>query len=102
MSRGRASAVPYDIRRRCLIAGLVQMVGFRMFAIHHGQRLGLRGWVRNLSTGEVEVLVEGPPLAVAEFLTLLKRGPAPAQVSSFVVSEEKFGPLLTQFGEALS
>jgi acylphosphatase len=76
------------------------MVGFRMFAILHAQRLGLRGWVRNLPAGEVEVLVEGPPEAMAEFLELLKRGPAAAEVTSFVVSAETFGPPLTMFGEA--
>jgi acylphosphatase len=76
------------------------MVGFRMFASLHGQRLGLRGWVRNLPTGEVEILVEGPPAAVAEFLKLLRRGPDPAEVSGFVVSEEASGLPLHRFGAA--
>ncbi|MGA7173155.1 MAG: acylphosphatase [Candidatus Dormiibacterota bacterium] len=98
MSRRREAAIPSDIRRRCLISGRVQMVGFRMFATHHGQRLRLRGRARNLPTGEVEILVEGPPAAVAEFLKLLRRGPAPAEVSSFVVSEEASCVPLHQFG----
>lgn len=90
--------VPSDIRRRCLIGGRVQMVGFRMYATIHAKRLGLRGWVRNLPSGEVEVLAEGPTTAMTEFLALLERGPAAAEVSRMVVSEELIGPRLRRFG----
>ncbi|MGC2190841.1 MAG: acylphosphatase [Candidatus Dormiibacterota bacterium] len=91
---------PYDQRRHCLIGGRVQMVGFRMFATMHEQRLGLRGWIRNLQTGEVEVLAEGPKAAMDEFLELLKRGPAAAEVTRFAVSELQLGKPLGRFGES--
>jgi acylphosphatase len=76
------------VRRRCQIEGKVQMVGFRAFASHHGRRLGLRGWVRNLSTGGVEVMVEGPASQVEEFVSLLEEGPAAAEVVSVVVADQ--------------
>lgn len=91
----------HQLRRRLLIGGRVQMVGFRMFATLHGRRLGLRGWVSNLPTGEVEILVEGPVTPMGEFLELLERGPAAAEVTSFVVSEEEGGSKLALFGEAI-
>lgn len=87
MPTGGASRSTAEIRRHFVIGGRVQMVGFRMFATAQAHRLGLRGWVRNMPTGEVEVLAEGPSAAIAEFSSLLKRGPAAAQVSDFTVSE---------------
>jgi len=88
------------VRRRYQIGGRVQMVGFRMFATVHAQRLGLRGWVRNLPSGQVEVLAEGSAAPMAEFMALLQRGPAAAEVTSFVVTDEApivelgvFGPV---------
>ena len=98
MSQAPRSVAASEIRRRCLIGGQVQMVGFRMYAVLHAHRLGIRGWVRNLPSGEVEVLAEGPPSGLTDFLTLLEQGPAAAKVASFVVSEELIGSPLPRFG----
>jgi acylphosphatase len=87
-----------EVRRHFVIGGRVQMVGFRMFATAHAHRLGLRGWVRNLPTGEVEVLAEGPLPALSEFGSLLKRGPAGAEVTDFTVSEPAAAAALAEFG----
>jgi len=77
----------------------VQGVGFRMFAVAEATRLGLRGWARNLPTGQVEVVCAGAAAAVDEFLALLERGPAMADVTEFVVSEAGPEPLPRAFGE---
>ena len=39
--------------------GTVQGVGFRYTTIHAANRLGLTGWVKNMSDGSVETVVEG-------------------------------------------
>lgn len=39
--------------------GVVQGVGFRFSVQRMAQSLGLRGWVKNLDDGRVEVLVQG-------------------------------------------
>ena len=88
MAAAGSSRPPQTVRRHCRIRGQVQMVGFRAFATLHARQLGLRGWVRNTAAGEVEVLAEGPPAPMAEFLGLLQCGPAAAQVTSFLVSDE--------------
>ncbi len=40
-------------------SGTVQGIGFRYAVQRFGSELGLTGWVRNLSDGRVEILVEG-------------------------------------------
>jgi acylphosphatase len=65
---------------RARVRGLVQGVGFRYFVIEEGLRLGLRGYVRNTSSGDVEVVAQGPRPALERLLALLHRGPAGASV----------------------
>lgn len=93
---GEQAAGP-TVRRRCQIAGRVQMVGFRAFASHHGRRLQLRGWVRNGAPGQVEVVVEGPKAQVEAFLALLEEGPAAAEVESMLVANEAADAPLPEF-----
>lgn len=54
------------IRRRLIIGGIVQGVGFRPFVYRLARTLGLTGWVRNSPAG-VELEVQGIPHSVAEF-----------------------------------
>ena len=54
------------IRRRLLIGGIVQGVGFRPFVYRLARSLGLSGWVRNTPAG-VELEIEGSASVVAEF-----------------------------------
>ena len=62
------------------MSGRVQGVGFRFFAEDAGRREGLRGWVRNLPDGRVEIAAEGDAGAVARFERLVRRGPPGARV----------------------
>ena len=66
-----------------LVRGRVQGVGYRMFAIRHGQALGLSGYVRNLPDHRtVEVVAEGPRAALEKLLAQLRRGPYGARVEA--------------------
>ena len=80
-----------DIRRRALVRGQVQGVGFRYWTRGEARRLGVRGWVRNRSDGSVEAEVEGEPAAVAELLDAMGRGPAGAVVSGLEVEDREPG-----------
>jgi acylphosphatase len=62
------------------VSGWVQGVGFRYFVIDNALALGLRGYVRNESNGDVEVVAQGTHTALERLLTLLRRGPSAAQV----------------------
>lgn len=69
-------------RLEATVRGRVQGVGFRWFAVRHGARLGLAGWVANEPDGSVAVVAEGSPGALNELLELLREGPAGATVES--------------------
>lgn len=53
----------------------MQGVGFRYFVEHAAQGIGVRGHVRNLDTGEVEVYAVGSADQLAQLSGLLWKGP---------------------------
>src|SRR5437667_10649632 len=62
------------------VVGRVQNVGFRYFVVGEARILGLQGYVRNDSTGDVEVVAQGPRPALEQLLVLLRQGPPAAEV----------------------
>jgi acylphosphatase len=85
------------VARRFVIGGRVQGVGYRMFAEAHATREGVHGYVRNLSDGRVEALVEGDQEAVDRIELALRRGPAGARVEEFHVEPAAPGHRATGF-----
>ena len=69
------------ITRRYVVRGRVQGVGFRWFVAGQAQRLGVRGFARNLDDGSVEVVAQGPDDAVDALARALTTGPALARVA---------------------
>jgi len=69
-----------------IVRGRVQGVGFRYSTQKKAEQLQLRGWVRNLSNGNVEVVAEGEKDSLEDFLTWLKSGPSGARVVDVEVS----------------
>ncbi len=70
-----------------LIRGRVQGVGFRWFVHREASELGLRGWVRNTDTGDVEVLAAGSPEDLADLRVELKRGSRGSRVDKVIEHE---------------
>ena len=73
------------ICRRIVISGRVQGVGYRFFVLEEAERLGICGWVRNLSDGRVEAEVEGSETTLGEFVKRLEVGPRLSHVANVVV-----------------
>lgn len=80
MSSSMSSAASSDVRLVAVARGGVQGVGYRYFARSQARALGLRGYARNQPDGSVEVVAEGPRLALEHLLAALRRGPASADV----------------------
>lgn len=69
-------------RRRLVVRGRVQGVGFRWFVRETARRCGLAGWVRNLADGSVELEASGPPDMLALLAEAVRAGPPGADVTS--------------------
>ena len=79
------------VARRFVVSGRVQGVGFRWFTQEAASREGVTGWVRNLSDGRVEALLEGEAEAVVRVERALRAGPRGARVDDVSVDDEEPG-----------
>jgi len=67
---------------RFLVRGKVQGVWFRASTLDEALMLGLRGYARNLSNGDVEVLAVGDADAIDRLAVWLQQGPPMARVDA--------------------
>jgi len=75
------------VSRRLIVTGRVQGVGFRYFTRDAARLDDLRGTVRNLDDGRVEVEVEGDVEAVLRFERTIRRGSPGSRVDDVSVHE---------------
>lgn len=73
--------------RRYLVRGRVQGVGFRYFVQRLAREMGMTGWVRNLPSGEVEVLAFGGESQQVTFSERLRSGHPFAKVTNVDITE---------------
>lgn len=83
-------------RKHVRVRGRVQGVAFRYTTQQTAERLGVRGWVRNLRGGQtVELIVEADAESLEAFLDWCREGPSYARVDTLEVEEttdtEPFG-----------
>lgn len=72
------------------IKGRVQGVNFRYYAKKRAEQLGLVGWIKNTSKGEVECLAEGEKEALEKFLQWCRQGSKSARVREMEI--HRFAP----------
>ena len=77
------------VRRRVVVSGRVQGVGFRAATRSKAEACGVSGWVRNRPDGSVEAAFEGAPDAVARLVEWARHGPRTALVDAVDVFEEE-------------
>ena len=75
------------IRKRVVVTGVVQGVGFRWSAREVAQLLGVTGFAFNRADGAVEVEAEGEPAAVERMLAWLADGPPGSRVTAIDVTD---------------
>ncbi|MBK6488054.1 MAG: acylphosphatase [Gemmatimonadetes bacterium] len=66
------------------VAGKVQGLGFRGFVQEQARMLQLAGWVRNLSSGSVEIAASGTEEALRTLLDVVRIGPEGATVKQVI------------------
>lgn len=77
------------IRRRVIVHGMVQGVGFRWSTAIQARRLDVAGSAVNRQDGSVEVVAEGAPDAVRTLVEWLHTGPSSASVDRIETSVEE-------------
>lgn len=77
-----------------MISGSVQGVFFRASASRFAQQLKLKGFVRNLPSGCVELIAEGEEEALKMIIEWCQKGPSGAQVENV---EVKWSDAIGQF-----
>src|ERR1700681_2573183 len=80
-------AVVETLAKRFYVSGAVQGVGFRFFAERAAARLGVAGYVKNLSDGCVEVYAIGSAAQLDALKSELGRGPRMAGVDQVAESD---------------
>ena len=67
------------------VSGKVQGVGFRIYTQRQAQQLGVRGYVRNLANGDVEIMAVGKSERVNALLKWASSGSPSAVVNNLEV-----------------
>lgn len=76
-------------RYEIIVKGRVQGVGFRAFTESIAENLGVKGYVRNLPDGTVEVVAEADKQTLDELCRKLKDGPGMAYVDELAITEKE-------------
>ena len=76
-----------NIQIKLVITGRVQGVFFRAETKKTADRLGINGYVKNLSDGSVEAVIKGDPASVSQMIEWCRTGPAISKVQSVKTEE---------------
>ena len=74
---------------RLYIKGTVQGIFFRQFIKENAERNDVKGFVRNLEDGRVEVFIEGDNENIEKMIELCNKGPKHSKIDNVEVKEEK-------------
>lgn len=85
------------ICKKILVEGHVQGVGFRAKVKALAENLDLKGTVRNLSDGRLEIIIQGPSSLIDSFVATIRDRPGAGKVSAIfqedvpaIVHHERF------------
>ncbi|MGE5682655.1 MAG: acylphosphatase [Bacillota bacterium] len=85
-------------RAEIISEGLVQGVGFRYFVVRNAQKLGLKGYTKNMYSGEeVLTVVEGSRSSIEELFKILKIGPMHADVRKCTIAWTEYSGEFSSF-----
>jgi acylphosphatase len=76
-------------RLHLVIHGAVQGVYFRDYSKAEALKLGVAGWIQNMSNGTVEAVIEGEDDQVSLMLDWLEVGSPGSEVEKIVAREER-------------
>lgn len=75
---------------KIVVKGTVQGVFFRRFCEDKARDFKIKGFVRNLDSGDVEIVAEGEGENLERFVRQIQQGPPHAQIRNVNVEERKW------------
>ena len=75
---------------RLYITGTVQGVFFRVFVKENAEKYNIKGFVRNLEDGRIEVFLEGDADDVNKMVEICEQGPKHSQIKKVELKPERF------------
>lgn len=85
------------MRKKMIVKGRVQGVGFRWHTQRAAERAGVTGWARNKSDGTVEIEAQGDEESLARFEKAVRTGPSFSKVTDLVQQEISAEPAESDF-----
>ena len=82
---------------KIIVQGRVQGVGYRWFSMQIAQQLEIKGYIKNLFNGDVEVFAQGDDASVQQFIDQLRKGPSFSNVNNLNIYDADFDYSLNQF-----
>ena len=82
---------------KILVSGRVQGVYFRLFTQNKAKHFSIKGSVKNLPDGRVEIIAEAENMAIEKFIKWCNKGPITARVDHVEVTELQHDEALTTF-----
>ena len=80
-----------------IISGKVQGVFYRASCQDMAVKYGLNGWVKNLPSGEVEILVQGDKEQIEKLIEWCKKGPPNADVTDVKIKWQEINEKINGF-----
>lgn len=81
----------------CIARGRVQLVMYRDFCARRARAVEVRGYVKNLADGSVEVVAQGTNGALEEFIVYVRKGSLLSRVDSVAVEWRNHGKIFDSF-----
>ncbi len=85
------------IEMYAVVSGKVQEVRFRNYAQEAATNLGLTGYVKNLQNGTVEVVAQGLPDTLKEFVEYLNEGSSLSKVDCVSIDWRSVSEVYDEF-----
>ncbi|MFZ2724767.1 MAG: acylphosphatase [Methylococcaceae bacterium] len=84
-------------RVKIIVSGRVQGVYFRLFTQNKAKHFSIKGSVKNLADGRVEIIAEAENMSIEKFIKWCHKGPVTARVDKVEVEELAHDQPLTSF-----
>lgn len=74
---------------KIIFTGIVQGIFFRNFIKENAEKLNIKGYTRNLSNGELEMIIEGRDENINEMIKICEKGPIHSEIKNINIQEIK-------------